>query len=72
MIDKSGAAFPFMRLDGNGEIDWANINNGMTLRDYFAGQALASGLCPHNVYSEKAVSEWCYTISDAMIAERNK
>jgi hypothetical protein len=46
----------------------------MTLRDWFAGQALAgfmasksrpTTIAPHD-------AEWCYTIADAMLAERAK
>lgn len=45
---------------------------GMTLRDWFAGQALASGDCPFNVYQYSERAKWCYGFADAMIAERNK
>ena len=37
-------AFPFSRFDENGVIDWAHIEYGMSLADYFAGQALTSAL----------------------------
>lgn len=45
---------------------------GMSLRDWFAGQALASrGMYGANV-REKEVAAECYAIADAMIAEREK
>jgi len=43
---------------------------GMTLRDYFAGQALAgniSGEC-----NEKLEAGWAYMIADAMMKEREE
>lgn len=49
---------------------------GMTLRDYFAGQALAgfAGSQSANVYSwvEDRVARSAYEIADAMLAERAK
>ena len=48
------------------------IYDGMSLRDWFAGQALASrGMYGANV-REKEVAEECYRIADAMIAELEK
>jgi hypothetical protein len=56
---------------------------GLTIRDYFAGQAL-SGLMANNDIQidqekldvkEKAAelcAVWCYSIADAMLAERSK
>jgi hypothetical protein len=41
---------------------------GMTLRDYFAGQALA-GITTFET-SPAEVSEHCYAIADAMLRER--
>jgi hypothetical protein len=45
---------------------------GMTLRDYFAGQALASGACPFNSHEHERRAEWCRQEADAMLAEREK
>jgi hypothetical protein len=42
---------------------------GMSLRDWFAGQALASGI-DKRIPAELAQA--CYYIADAMIAERDK
>jgi hypothetical protein len=47
---------------------------GMTLRDWFAGQALAGFMAntqrPTTIAEDDAV--WCYRIADAMLAERMK
>jgi hypothetical protein len=55
-------------------------NPGMTLRDYFAGQALASVMSgAHNLgastLAERAeqfgmIAEWMYQMADAMLAAR--
>jgi len=50
------------------------MSGGMSLRDYFAGQALA-GMSAHpnigEVSSEK-LAHWAYDQADAMLAERRK
>ena len=65
MIGKKdgGPAFPTAELDG------------MTLRDWFAGQALAGILaCPVVVKlgREESVTRVAYKIADAVLAEREK
>ena len=57
---------------------------GMTLRDYFAGQVLASLAAPTLGSATKAgavppvsrvsavVAEWSYAMADAMLEERDK
>lgn len=54
----------------------SEIADGMTLRDWFAGQALigitsalAQGIRPNDI---KHLAADCYGIADAMLAERNK
>ena len=44
---------------------------GMTLRDYFAGQALA-GLCTNPGIDEEIVVKWSWSMADAMLKERTK
>lgn len=47
---------------------------GMTLRDWFAGQALA-GLLANPLSSRENIhsaSEWAFTTADAMLKERGK
>lgn len=46
---------------------YSNINHGMTLRDYFAGQALANV----NAVDVTQAAELCYQIADAMLKERD-
>ena len=63
-----GAAFPHPLQDF--EI------GGVTVREYFAGQALigelASGGWDNTSNPEKPLAEWCYKLADAMIAERDR
>ena len=70
-----GSAFP--------NINILPENQGLTVRDYFAGQALA-GMCadwlnmpdeselPPDVSRVELVTDFCYQIADAMIAAREK
>lgn len=89
-INDGGPAFPHMAdlvsSDGNGGINTRQITSGgMSLRDWFAGQALA-GLQANGVISENAAemgkvtkmrdTQWrsvmCYEMADAMLAARAK
>lgn len=68
MTDKptGGPAFP------TNEMDW---QDGMTLRDWFAGQALAN---PRTFPDERdfgtpaEIAQQAYAVADAMLAEREK
>lgn len=71
-----GAAFPLSR-----ESSMSKNYEGMTLRDYFAGQALqgiiASGIFvdPDGLFTGNAapvMAEAAYLLADAMIAERER
>ena len=69
-----GPAFPIPdRSFPNGETQWGA--SGMSLRDYFAGQALNS-LCavvsPEDGLCVGLIVKDCYEIADAMLAEREK
>lgn len=73
MADKKpdgGAAFP--REDY--QADNAPGQRGMSLRDYFAGQALAGncGFSVHEGIPIKGLVSEAYAIADAMLAEREK
>lgn len=46
-----------------------NVSRGMTLRDWFAGQALAT--CA-DLEKAKSAAAWAYQVADAMLAERQK
>jgi len=76
-INTGEPAFPCDEPDLNkghwdGKYEIHKHHPGMSLRDWFAGQALASrGMYGANV-REKEVAEECYQIADAMLAEREK
>ena len=62
-INDGGPAFP---RTGN---EYIQGSEGMTLRDYFAGQALA-GLSSAVTRSDAV--KWAWEMADAMIADRQK
>jgi hypothetical protein len=71
-MDKNIPAFPSQPASGN----WGVVQQGMTLRDYFAGQALlAAGMLAieenEDVLKETMpkVMKRCYQIADAMLKE---
>lgn len=74
-INTGGPAFPSV---GEGFGNPLYSAGGMTLRDYFAGQALAgwmvdtggADLSQPNVHAAAATN--CYGFADAMLAERAK
>ena len=74
-IDHGGAAFPWC-----GDLnDCPTIGLGMTLRDYFAGKALAALIGfdgkDYNKRGDKGVpimAKYAYEYADAMLAERAK
>lgn len=48
-------------------------SKGMSLRDYFAGQALAGMLAnPELPTDAEYIAKWSYLNADAMLAERQK
>jgi hypothetical protein len=70
--DDGGPAFPIPNDDRPGAYE---AHPGMTLRDWFAGQALVgiNSWSPGSKPMDPAArAEWCYEQADAMIAERNK
>lgn len=78
-----GPAFPQPDLSGYGMGPRADENGmyqvaGMTLRDWFAGQALVEwsstltrGIGTDEIQKAR-IAKICYQFADAMIAERNK
>lgn len=69
-IDDGGPAFPIPY----GQVT-CESGKGMTLRDWFAGQALA-GLVFHNDYgatiSDQDIAKGAYSFADAMITARKE
>ena len=65
-INDGGAAFPAVAM--------LTSNRGMSLRDWFAGQALAGMLaCPDtDPITTKMFASDAYLYADAMLAERAK
>jgi hypothetical protein len=63
-----GTAFPVVGSDQSKLLD----SYGMTLRDYFAGQALSSGMYEYGKQLYGDMACWAYQVADAMIAERGK
>lgn len=86
IIDDGGPAFPSEAVISTafGELNSAKgtrftIEGGMSLRDYFAGQALAGvvGLCVNdarlvNEKVEEMLARKAFLMADAMLEARNK
>ena len=52
---------------------WGMIQDGMSLRDWFAGQALAGMLADHTFDVDgPTIAETAYRIANAMLVERQK
>lgn len=69
--NNGGSAFPNGETVGQCSV----ITGGMTLRDYFAGQAMAGMLASETngtAYNRQTIANLCYGVADAMIAEREK
>ena len=72
-----GPAFPqpnhIVEHDTHGRVEarqWMQ-DSGMSLRDWFAGQAIAGRLIDHDVKTA-LVGVYAYQIADSMLAEREK
>lgn len=72
-INDGGPAFPHFKIDKEGVIELCP-QGGMTLRDYFAGQALAGILMNHTTakfgLTEISVACYAYKFADAMLAAK--
>lgn len=62
--DEGGSAFPVPETEFHAYIP------GMTLRDYFAGEALAKTVRDEGLYTPEQLARHCYAIADAMIDAR--
>jgi hypothetical protein len=51
--------------------DWDSVQNGMSLRDYFAGQALIALINKNDIRSAEMVAENAYVYADHMMSERD-
>ena len=72
-INNGGPAFPLpASTQPNGEHQWHEY--GMSLRDYFAGQALAGLLTQlaEDEFGPGHFAKASYEMADAMLAARNK
>ncbi len=71
--DTGGLAFPQYKANATpgGGIHY-DMAGGMTLRDWFAGQALAGTINFPNAPDFEMAARQAYAMADAMIAERNK
>lgn len=77
--DDVGSAFPRAangslaegRIGGNYDIRM-EFAGGMSLRDWFAGQALNGLLASGTVRDASYIAKRTYEFADAMLAERNK
>lgn len=67
--ETGGSAFPVPGLNRG------DYNNGMTLRDYFAAQALHS-MQSISIETEdglpKQIAKWAYSVADAMLKAREQ
>jgi hypothetical protein len=70
-IKDGGAAFPVVGMDQRGGQSFIGVfQNGMSLRDWFAGMAI-SGLTQQH-WDFDSVIKYTYKIADAMLKEREK
>jgi hypothetical protein len=63
-----GPAFPTVGRDGN----WQPHVDGMTLRDYFAGQALAGLIMRDAVIDTITAGKKAYAFADDLLAARGE
>lgn len=77
--DTGGAAFPQLEVvsserDGHGDViePFTSSAGGMTLRDWFAAQALFCASQKTNGFDPQWLAATAYIIADAMLREREK
>lgn len=73
--NNGGAAFPRSASfpPGAGVLSWNDEQDGMTLRDWFAGQALAGFLSNPTigVTNPPKAANWAYAYADEMLEARD-
>ena len=73
-FEQGGPAFPQALLNDEGEVYYFHDWRGMSLRDYFASQALHS-MQSLNIETEDGLPEqmakWAYAVADAMLKARD-
>lgn len=77
MAEKDGGpAFPAKRIRYDGSCQTTVLfSQGMTLRDYFAGQGLSGWIsdpCIGDDTNVEHIAKKCYELADAMLAEREE
>jgi hypothetical protein len=65
--EDGGSAYPFVVRN-----DSDDVYRGMSLRDYFAGQAMAGLAGNPYIHSDVVIARAAYQIADDMLAERSK
>ena len=78
-METGGPAFPEIRIKQIGDAAYNPptkiYKHGMTLRDWFAGQAL-NGLLSGSMWKEVpdglCIEEWAYDVADEMLKRRNE
>lgn len=68
--DNGGAAYPAMFEGGNNNGETPYFEKGMTLRDYFAGQAMQAVISTGADNTVEHIATVSYMAADAMIAAR--
>jgi len=71
MTKDGGQAFPSQRTTPHSSLV-NDASQGMTLRDYFAGQVLIFCIERFSSATYDRLAKDCYLAADAMIVERNK
>lgn len=68
-----GPAYPTDTRCHDGQTAWTERCGGMSLRDYFAGQALAGlNAVPESNMTAEDEARWAYASADAMLKERQR
>ncbi|WP_322884217.1 hypothetical protein U8C35_07625 [Sinorhizobium medicae] len=76
-IDHGGFAFPTSEIRAPNGMVISPGSDGMSLRDWFAGQAVQAAVSGHiahygheNYWPPKDIASYAYEVADALIADR--